>query len=77
MDLLTLIGTLETNLTREIIATNTGDELISYTNPTPFTTTINTSTEYSNTDRLCLTADSTATNLYISATYSSQLPSSA
>ena len=66
MDLITLIGNLETNLTREIVSTNEGDT-VSYTASSPKTVTIN-STSYSNTNRLCLiNKQSDIINLYITS----------
>lgn len=65
MELITLIGTLEANLTRELVNTNNGDT-ISYTANTPKTVTIN-STTYSNSNRLCLISKNGTTKLYIAS----------
>lgn len=66
MNLLTLLGTLESNLTRELVGTNDGDT-ISYTADTTKTVTINTNTTYSNVNRLCLITNDTTTNMYIAS----------
>ena len=66
MDIITLIGNLESNLTREIVNTTDGNT-ISYTANTPKTVTINTSTTHTNVNRLCLISNSTATKLYITS----------
>ena len=63
MNLITLIGNLETNLTRELVSTIHGDT-ISYTANTPKTVTVN-STSYTNVNRICLIANNTTTNMYI------------
>ena len=66
MDLITLIGTLESNLTREIVSTIHGST-VSYTASTTKTVTINTSTAYSNVNRLCLISKNNTTYMYITS----------
>lgn len=63
MDLITLIGKLETNLSREIVGTNYGDT-VSYAASSPKTVTIN-STNYLQVNRICLIVDDTTTKLYM------------
>lgn len=65
MELLTLLGNLETNLTREIVSTNYGDT-VSYTSNSSVTVTIN-STSYLQVNRLCLISNENVTNMYISS----------
>lgn len=66
MDLVTLLTTLESNLTREIVNTIHGDT-ISYTSPTAMTITLNTSTVYTNVNRACLIVKNNTTYLYITS----------
>jgi len=63
MDLITLIGTLETNLERELVSTNFGPT-VSYAALTPKTVTIN-NTSYLQTNRLCLISNNNVTKLYV------------
>ena len=65
MDLITLLGTLESNLTRELVSTIHGDT-ISYTADTPKTITINNSTTHTNVNRVCIIAEDN-TKLYVSS----------
>ena len=53
MELLTLIPILDANLNRETISTKNNKNTCTWTNSTPFTTTINNKT-YTNTTRICL-----------------------
>ena len=53
MDLLTLIPILDQTLHRETISTKNNKNTCTWTNSTPFTTTINNKT-YTNTTRICL-----------------------
>lgn len=65
MDLTTLMGTLESNLTRELVSTIDGD-VVSYFSSTPKTVTIN-DTAYLNSNRLCLISKNNTVYLYITA----------
>jgi len=65
MNLITLIETLESKLKREIVSTIDGST-VSYTENTPKTITIN-STDYPETNRVCLLSRNNTTKLYISA----------
>ena len=65
MELITLIETLENNLTREIVNTKQGN-VVSYTDTTPKTVTVN-STPYNNVNRLCLMVKNNITYLYINS----------
>lgn len=66
MDLITLIGILEANLSREIVSTNYGDT-VSYAASTPKTVTINSTTNHLQVNRLCLLVVNGVTKLYISS----------
>ena len=65
MNLIKLIETLESKLKREIVSTRDGST-VSYTENTPKTITIN-STDYLETNRVCILSRNNTTNLYISA----------
>ena len=65
MDLITLIETLESNLSREIVGTNYGGT-VSYAASTPKTVTID-NDEFLQTNRLCLLVVNNITYLYVSS----------
>lgn len=66
MDIIDLFNTLEQKLTREVVATKTGNTCISYTHNTPFTATIN-NTAHSEVNRICIIPTNTTTYVYLTS----------
>ena len=64
MDLLTILPILDSNLTRETVSTKNDTPTVSWTNTTPFTTTIN-ETTIPNTQRICIHNKNTIPTVYI------------